>query len=144
MSRTYDPSLLLPINPSDLACARTWVRLWLRNNPDAQGKYPEHDLQDSEYEAALTLDAVTDGVVWYYRPALTAARLYEGDPLLLKSEGAEGWSNSRRDTAEIVAAWLGQGAAFDRLIPVGLLPATAGIGQPVTYPPRSAHRRTVL
>ena len=52
MSRTYDPSLLLPINPSDLACARTWVRLWLRNNPDAQGKYPEHDLQDSEYEAA--------------------------------------------------------------------------------------------
>ena len=54
MSRTYDPSLLLPINPSDLACARTWVRLWLRNSPDAQGKYPEHDLQDSEYEAALT------------------------------------------------------------------------------------------
>ena len=142
--RTYSPALLLPIDPRSSACARTWVRFFLKAQPDDQGKFPEHDLQDVEYNAALILDSVTDGTYIYYRPAITAARLYEGDPLLLRSEGAEGWSNTRRSTPEIVAAWLAQGLAFDRLIPVALLPVTSGLGQAQVFTPRSAVRRTVL
>jgi hypothetical protein len=142
--RTYDPTLLLPIDPRSSTCARTWVRFFLKTQPDAQDKFPENDLQDVEYNAALTLDSVTDGTYIYFRPAVTAARLYEGNPRLLKSDGGDNWSHTRRDTPEIIAAWLVQGAAFDRLIPAGLLPLTPGLGQAATYTPRAAGRRTVL
>ena len=87
--------------------------------------WPEFSRTDAQLDAALSLDAVVDTSieppVSYYRPHFTAARLYLGDPALWKSRAVDGSSESRRDSREIVGAWLAQGAAFDSMIPQTLV-----------------------
>lgn len=140
--RTYDESLLDVIALTSRDFARTWVRMLLRDRPevDAGGvplgpgqptrprepTWPEFSRTDQELNAALELDALTlevnAMVIRYYRPHFTAARLYLGDPNLWRSRAVDGSSESRRDSSEIVGAWLAQGAAFDRMMPADLLP----------------------
>lgn len=140
--RTYDPELLTALNVRDRAFARTWARTLLRDFPEVQpGKlplgpgqpsrpseptWPEFSRTDFQIDAALELDAVIDASasppVKYYRPHITAARLYLGDPALWRSRAVDGSSESRRDSMEIVGAWLAQGAGLDAMIPVPLPP----------------------
>lgn len=136
--RTYDPALLPMLDPTHLDWARTWTRFLLRDLPDLERnqlpatlgqqpiagkpKWPEFSRNDVELETALKLDSVKVGDVGYFRPHLTASRLYLGDPQLWKSRAVDGTSESRRDAQEIVTAWMRQGAAIDALIPVPNLP----------------------
>ncbi|GGI87220.1 hypothetical protein [Deinococcus wulumuqiensis] len=141
-ARTYDESLLTVIDPADREFSRTWVRTLLRDRPEvnrgglplgpgqptrpSESTWPEYSRTDQELNAALELDAAFDPAAnppaKYYRPHFTAARLYLGDPALWKSRAVDGSSESRRDSQEIVSAWLAQGAALDSLIPVKPLP----------------------
>lgn len=137
MARTYDPTLLTALAPSNKDFSRTWVRTLLRDQPEIdqggvpvgpgqpsrprEATWPEFSRTDAQIDAALALDAVVDTApglpVTYYRPHFTAARLYLGDPALWKSRAVDGSSESRRDSREIVGAWLAQGAALDAMIP---------------------------
>ena len=135
--RTYESELLTALAPSNKDFSRTWVRTLLRDVPEIDqggvpvsagqpnrprlGTWPEFSRTDAQIEAALSLDAVIDTApaipVVYYRPHITAARLYLGDPALWKSRAVDGSSESRRDSREIVGAWLAQGRALDAMIP---------------------------
>lgn len=135
--RTYDPQLLMALDPRDVNFARTFVRTLLRDLPEVQSGgvplgagqptmpdadvWPEFSRTDLQLNAALELDAVLDTSpqppVKFYRPHVTAARLYLGDPLLWRSRAVGGSSESRRDSGEIVSAWLAQGRALDAQIP---------------------------
>lgn len=137
MARTYNPALLTALAPSNKDFARTWVRTLLRDLPEvdqggvpvgvgqpdrpSEATWPEFSRTDEQIDAALSLDAVIDTAptvpVVYYRPHYTAARLYLGDPALWKSRAVDGSSESRRDSREIVGAWLAQGGALDAMIP---------------------------
>ncbi|MCD0156017.1 hypothetical protein [Deinococcus sp. 6GRE01] len=138
--RTYNPELLTALNVRNLEFARTFARTLLRDYPEVQSggvplgpgqptrpreaTWPEFSRTDFQYGVALELDAVLDTTpdtpVKYYRPHITAARLYLGDPSIWKSRAVDGSSQSRRDSQEIIAAWLAQGAALDALIPTGV------------------------
>lgn len=138
--RTYEPELLRQLDPTSLAWARTWVRTLLRDRPEIdrgglptapgqpsrprEATWPTFSRLDTEINTALELDAATDATdtMVYYRPHITAARLYLGDPALWRSRSVDGTSETRRDAREVVGAWLAQGAAIDRLIPVPSLP----------------------
>lgn len=120
-ARSYDEGKLSPLLPPDPDWARSWVRFFLRQVPDSEGKFPELSPSDAEINANLLLDTVDFGEVTYFRPHHTAARLYLGNPELLRSEGGQGWSNTRRDAGEITGAWLAQGRAFDARIPEGVI-----------------------
>lgn len=140
--RTYDESLLTVLDPQNRDFARTFVRSLLRDRPEIDRggvplgpgqptrprdpTWPEWSRTDLELNAALELDAVLDTSVTplakHYRPHFTAARLYLGDPNIWKSRAVDGSSESRRDSGEIVRAWLLQGAALDRMIPAHLWP----------------------
>lgn len=140
--RTYDETLLDMIALTSRDFARTWVRMLLRDRPEMEvggvplgpgqpqrprePTWPEFSRTDQELNAALALDAVVGmvagQVMAYYRPHITAARLYLGDPNLWKSRSVEGSSESRRDPMQIVGAWLAQGAALDAQIPSELWP----------------------
>lgn len=138
MDRTYDPAVLPALDPTSLGWARTWTRFLLRDLPDLERgqlpatlgqqplagkpKWPEFSRTDIELETALRLDAVVHQSATYFRPHLTAARLYLGDPQLWKSRAVDGTSETRRDAQDIVSAWMRQGAAIDSLIPVSNLP----------------------
>jgi len=140
MTRTYEPELLGQLDPQSLEWARTWVRTLLRDKPEidkgglpvAPGQparprdptWPAFSRADIEINTALELDAVRDttGGAIYYRPHVTAGRLYLGDPTLWKSRSVDGTSETRRDALQIVEAWLAQGRAIDALIPPELLP----------------------
>lgn len=139
--RTYDPSLLTALNVQSVAFALTWTRTLLRDFPEVEtggvplgpgqptrprgATWPEFSLTDQQIKAALALDAVLDArpdpPQLYYRPHITAARLYLGNPNLWRSRAVDGSSESRRDSKEIVGAWLAQGAALDRTIPEGVV-----------------------
>ncbi|MFC6592407.1 hypothetical protein ACFP81_10650 [Deinococcus lacus] len=140
--RTYDEGLLDAISLTSRDFARTWVRMLLRDRPEVdrgsvplgpgqplrprEPTWPEFSRTDQELNAALALDALTltvgNEVRVYYRPHITAARLYLGDPNLWKSRAVDGSSESRRDSTEIVGAWLAQGAGLDKLLPLELQP----------------------
>ncbi|MDV6376374.1 hypothetical protein [Deinococcus arenicola] len=138
MARSYDPALLTALDPTSLDWSRTWVRTLLRDRPEIdrgglplapgqpsrprEATWPALSRDDTEINAALALDAVRSPTVTYYRPHVTAARLYLGDPALWRSRSVDGASESRRDAKEITAAWLVQGRAIDALIPPELLP----------------------
>lgn len=144
-ARTYDESLLDLITLTSRDFARTWARMLLRDRPEIErggvpvgpgqptrpreGTWPEFSRTDQELNAALVLDSVLDTTgelpVTYYRPHITAARLYLGDPNLWRSRAVDGSSESRRPSEEIVGAWLAQGVRFDRMIPVHLHPLPA-------------------
>lgn len=142
--RTYEPALLTDLDPASEDFARTWVRTLLRDVPEVKAggvpigagqptrpsvsTWPEFSRTDTQINAALALDAVrgpngdgTDELIPYYRPHFTAARLYLGDPNLWKSRAVDGSSESRRDSREIINAWLAQGAALDAMIPSGVV-----------------------
>lgn len=140
-ARTYDEGLLDVITLTSREFSRTWARMLLRDIPelhegdelesyqpmrDREATWPAYSRTDQQLNAALALDAVigtvNGEVMTYYRPHITAARLYLGDPNLWKSRSVEGSSESRRDPMQIVGAWLAQGAALDRLIPPELWP----------------------
>lgn len=130
MDRTYQPDLLPTFNPLDLTWARNWVRFLLhdvphRDQPDETG-WPDFSKSDVELNAALMLDSVGPSrTVRYFRPHVTAARLYLGDPNLWKTRSVNGTAETKRDAEQITAAWLAQGKAIDALIPDELLPVTA-------------------
>lgn len=140
--RTYTPAALVGIDVTDQTFALTWVRTLLRDMPEVEtggipgqptrpreATWPEFSRTDTQILAALELDAVRDAtvtpVVKYYRPHVTAARLYLGDPALWRSRAVDGSSESRRDSLEIIGAWLAQGAALDGMIPAHLHPLPA-------------------
>lgn len=164
-SRSYDETNLMPLRPTSLEWARTWVRQFLRDYPEARtgglpgiGQpvrvaelvWPEFSLSDVAIDAMLTLDAVLITVnslpVKSYRPHFTAARLYLGDPNLWRTRAVDASSETRRDPNEIILAWLNQGRAFDALINAVLPPfeTVTPSGTGATYAPRVAYRRTVL
>ena len=130
-ARTYEEALLPRLDPLSLEWSRTWVRFLLRDKPTAQqvvGEvlggppttaegWPEFSRTDVELDTALMLDAVRLNGMVYYRPHLTAATLYIGDPNLWKTRAVEGTSETRRSPGEITAVWLQQGSAIDALIP---------------------------
>ncbi|MFC5846732.1 hypothetical protein [Deinococcus petrolearius] len=138
--RTYDASLLTALNVESREFALTWTRTLLRDLPEVEtggvplgpgqparpraATWPEFSLTDQQIGAALALDAVLDERPapprLYYRPHVTAARLYLGNPNLWRSRAVDGSSESRRDSSEIVGAWLSQGAGLDRMIPADL------------------------
>jgi hypothetical protein len=133
--RTYDQSLLLPLAPTSLAWARTWVRQLMGDKPDIRAGltnvlgqpidtttnlWSQWSKTDVELEASLLLDAVpvvvAGVIVPAYRPHFTAGHIYLGDPDLWRTRSVDGSSETRRDPLEIVRAWLNQGRAFDALI----------------------------
>ena len=116
----YDASKLTPVDAKAGSCAVAWVRFWLREHDDAP-------VSDAEYLAVCTLDALTDsdGTV-YYRPHVTASRLYRGDVDLVTSRRVGDVSVTQRDPAATVTAWLDQGAVFDRQIPLSLFRSALG------------------
>lgn len=140
--RTYDESLLDGITVTSRDFARTYLRLLLRDRPEIdqggvavgpgqptrprEATWPANSRTDQELNLALALDRVldltADPPVSYYRPHITAARLYLGDPTLWRSRAVDGSSESRRDSSEIVGAWLAQGRALDAQIPASLYP----------------------
>ncbi len=138
--RTYEPDDLSLISVESLDFSRTFVRTLLRDRPEfssgglpvgpgqpsraSEATWPQYSRTDTEIETALALDAVEDkqANLTYYRPHITAARLYLGDPALWKSRSVESGSESRRDATEIVSAWLAQGMALDAQIPDALKP----------------------
>ncbi|GGR00269.1 hypothetical protein [Deinococcus ruber] len=133
--RTYDESLLLPVDLASVAWGRTWVRQFLRDYPEVQtggigpgqptrgAVWPEFSRSDAALNAALYLDSVLLDVggtlTPFYRPHFTAARLYLGDPNVWRTRNVEGSSETRRDPGEIIRMWLNQGRAFDALFPTG-------------------------
>lgn len=138
--RTYDETLLLPIDLISQAWGRTWVRQFMRDYPEVRtggvnpGQpvrdpvWPEFSRTDAGLNASLFLDAVQIDVAGvltaHYRPHFTAARLYLGDPNLWRTRSVDGSSETRRDPQEVIRAWLNQGRAFDALFPTGtVLPA---------------------
>ncbi|THF70498.1 hypothetical protein E7T06_07275 [Deinococcus sp. Arct2-2] len=138
--RSYDESLLLPVDLTSEDWGRTWVRQFMRDYPEVRTggvspqqpqrdpMWPEFSRTDAALNASLFLDAVqldVNGTVTpYYRPHFTAARLYLGDPNLWRTRSVDGSSETRRDPLEVIRAWLNQGRAFDALFPSGtLLPA---------------------
>lgn len=128
MTRTYQPELLPQFNPLDQVWARNWVRFLLHDVPhrdqqDDSG-WPDFSKSDVELDAALLLDVVGAAPVLYYRPHVTASRLYLGDPNLWRTRAVDGTSETKRDAEQITAAWLAQGKAIDALIPSELLPVT--------------------
>lgn len=163
-ARTYDESLLTVLDVTSREFARTFVRSLLRDRPEVErgglplgpgqparpreATQPQFSRTDLELNTALELDAVLDLGVnppeKYYRPHITAARLYLGDPNLWRSRAVDGSSESRRDSMEIVGAWLAQGAALDRMIPEHLaLPPFVLPGAEVTETPRQTPERPV-
>lgn len=138
--RTYNPELLALMLVTSLDFSRTYIRTLLRDRPEfstggvplgpgqptraSEATWPQYSRTDLEINTALVLDSVLDPTpaVRYYRPHITAARLYLGDPALWKTRNVDGSSESRRDTAEIVAAWLAQGVSLDAQIPESLKP----------------------
>lgn len=141
--RTYDEQLLTVLDVTNREFARTWVRSLLRDRPEIEaGGVPrslreatplpreavwgEFSHTDQQLNVALELDAVLDtGVIplaKYYRPHITAARLYLGNPRMWRTRAVDGASESRRDSLEIVGAWLAQGVGLDRMIPAHLHP----------------------
>lgn len=135
-ARTYDESKLLPIpaHLDDPTWARTWTRQFLRDFPELKTggiqagqpsveTWPAFSRSDVALNAALSLDAVSVTVenvtTLRYRPHITAARLYLGDPNLWRTRSVDSSSETRRDPNEVIAAWLNQGRAFDALFPTG-------------------------
>ena len=116
----YYPAHLTPVDAMAGTCAVAWVRFWLREHDDAP-------VSDPEYLAICALDALTDadGTV-YYRPHVTASRLYRGDVDLVTSRRVGDVSVTQRDPAATVTAWLDQGAVFDRQIPLALFRSALG------------------
>lgn len=155
--RTYDESKLLPPDLSNLEWARTWTRQFLRDLPELKTggiqagqpsveTWPAFSRSDAALNAALYLDSVLLDVngtsTRMYRPHITAARLYLGDPNLWRTRSVDGSSETRRDPNEVVSAWLNQGRAFDGLFPENtVLPPfevvdveTVSVGDPEYYP----------
>ena len=130
-NRTYDETLLPQLDPTDLSWSRTWVRFLLRDKPSerqvvpeslgeapsTEADWPDFSRSDVELDTALALDAVKIDETVYYRPHVTAATLYLGDPNLWKTRAVEGTSETRRSAVEVTNAWLQQGSAVDALIP---------------------------
>ena len=126
MAKTYDPKKLQPISPLDRECALAWVRFWLRDKPDSEGNYSDRVLEDAEYYALLVASAPVDlyalpAALIYYRPHVTAAQILRSDPERAESVSYDGLSKTKRSVDALVDAILEAGAAFDRLIPPGLL-----------------------
>lgn len=118
MSATYDATLLT-VTPTDKNACMTWVRFWLGDKPDREGKQGGHHLSDEEILASLELAAV-GGNPRYYRPHITAKALLVGNPELWESKKFRDYSEKRRDPEAIAKAWAEQGKAFDALIPEDL------------------------
>ncbi|HEX2864351.1 MAG TPA: hypothetical protein VHN99_07260 [Deinococcales bacterium] len=147
MPSTYDPALMLPITPTDLTCARSWVRHLMRDTPDSEGNYPPTSLTDEELNAALVGDAVpviqagatVSSDVWaasiwgplqppggpYYRPHVTAVRLLQGNPNRFKTLTTDATSRATRDTWEICRGIMDGGRQWDATIPAKFLPPSA-------------------
>jgi len=128
MARTYEEGNLSPIQLDSPDWALAWVRQYLRDYPNVRTNepthgdvWPEFSRSDQAIDALAELDAVKlpDGTVLGYRPHVTAARMYLGDPTLWRTRAVDGNSETRRDPNEVVAAWLNQGRAFDALFPAG-------------------------
>lgn len=124
MPTTYVENLLLPISPLNIACARTWMRLFLKDKPDEQGNWPDRSMSDEELEAYLVSTSLgtvaNDGP--YYRPHLAAANVLVGDPERIRELRYDDFFKTLRRPEEIVKAWYEAGRAFDALIPAHILP----------------------
>lgn len=133
MDRTYDQMKLIPINPLSLEWARMWVRFLLHDVPHGnQGgdfAWQQYSKADVELNAALELDAVGPMPTRYYRPHVTARRLYLGDPTIWKTRAVDGTSETMRSAQEVTDAWVDQGRAIDALIPEELLPKPQAVNR---------------
>lgn len=133
--RTYRAEDLNPISTSSLPWARAWLRFLLQDVPhgDQLGDmgWKEHSKTDAELDAALSLDAVGQPGNLHYRPHVTAAKLYLGDPSIWKTRAVDGTSETLRSAQEITNAWLDQGRAIDAQIPAELLPVAPSVSQSV-------------
>lgn len=122
MPSTYLENLLLPIDPKSKNNARTWVRLFLKDKPDAEGNYPDRNLSDLEIEGFLEGASVTDGTTVYYRPHVAAANILVGEPERIRELRYDDFYKTLRRPEEVVKGWYDAGRAFDLLIPDELLP----------------------
>lgn len=156
--RSYDEALLDVVAPQSREFARTYARMLLRDRPEIdrggvplgpgqptrprEPTWPEFSRTDQELNVALLLDALVlerEGeVLLYYRPHFTAARLYLGDPSLWRTRAVDGSSEARRDSMEIVSAWLAQGRALDAMLPAELHPLPPFDGETVAAPAAAA------
>lgn len=117
----YDPANLTPIDPTNLTCALTWVRYFLRDTG------PDPQYVDAELTAALMLGALRDNgtipATLYYRPHALAASLLTGEVGGLSKYRLGDLEETYRDPSGVAAAILAQGAAWDDLIPALIRPA---------------------
>lgn len=125
---TYDATLL-ELSVTRLEVARTWVRHFLRDKPQAEGlqqatraNWLETDkhYSDVEIERNLALAAIVEGTVTYYRPHVTAAQMLKSNPERWQSRSFEYYNEKAADLDAVVAGIMEQGKAFDALIPTHL------------------------
>jgi len=117
VARTYNPADLALADPKSAAWALAWARRLAADVPAGSGAWPDHSLEDAEWQAWLDATAVTDadGNVWY-RPHEAAARALEANPVWLERISVGGVFQQFRTAREAAAAIRRAGAWVDELI----------------------------
>jgi hypothetical protein len=114
--KTYDVAKVSPVLPSSMAWALAYVRMVLKDKPNAQGLFPPNGFEDEEIKAQLELDSRVISTTTFYPAHLTAANLLSGDPERVLSFALGGLSETRPNPLDLAASIRGRGSMIDRLI----------------------------
>ena len=123
--RTYDPTQLIPHDPTSLAWALAWARRFAGDVPP----WRPGSQEDEEWQAWLTATALVVNDTTYYRPHEAAARALEADPNRLRALNLAGVTQQYREPHEAAAAIRRGGAWVDELIgaATGRMPGELGV-----------------
>lgn len=117
MARSYDPTLLVTPDVTNLEWATAYVRNALRDVPDQAGEWPEGGYTDEEIKGALALHATKNAAgVSLYAPHIVAAHLIEADPSRAVSMRADDIAETLRDPRDLAEAIRRAGRVIDALV----------------------------
>lgn len=118
MARTYTVGdLAAPVDTTKVAWALALARFLSRDIPNGAGAWPDHSIQDEEWQAYLEAHSFTSSAgVKYYRPHIAAAAALEENPIWLKRLDLYRSRQEYRDVYEAARAIRGNNTWVDDAI----------------------------